>query len=159
MGLRNGARVKVVDFMYKDLSGPQSGDLPEASDDRVAPFIPGIPNTTAMTTIQSEWVDNGKALICTHFLLMLRRAYTIHKPHGKNIDLVMIHIGQSEKLYGITLVYLSRVSKLSHYLTLPILLELFQMGNKSNILPTIKDEYADLSLDFDATRKCFSGFC
>ena len=78
VALHNCARGKVVDFVYKDLSGTNSGTLPEgvvvqfqALDERVANFIPGLPNTVAMPTIKSEWLDNGKALIHRQFTLMI----------------------------------------------------------------------------------------
>ena len=59
VGLRNGARGKVVDFVYNNLSGPQSGALLESVvvqfrglDKRVDPFITRLPNTVVIPTIQ-----------------------------------------------------------------------------------------------------------
>ena len=61
---------KKCEFMYKDSSGPRSGALPEAVvvqflslDENVVAFLPVFPNTVAILTIQSEWLDNGKNLI------------------------------------------------------------------------------------------------
>ena len=61
VGINNGTRVKVVDFVYNDLSGPQSGALPEAVvvkfwalDELVDPFLLGLLKTVAIPTIQDE---------------------------------------------------------------------------------------------------------
>ena len=59
VGLNNGARGYMVDLVYNNLSGPQSGTLPEAVvvqfwalDERVAYFLNRLPNTVAIPTIQ-----------------------------------------------------------------------------------------------------------
>ena len=128
--LNNGARVKVVDFVYKDLSGPKSGALHEAAvvqfwalDERVATFIPGLPNTVAIPTIKYKWLTNGKTLILRKFLLMIYWAYTIQKSQGNTLDIAIIYLGKSEKCSGMTLVALSRVNKLSHLLLRPVSLK------------------------------------
>lgn len=163
VGLHNGARGKVVDFVYKDSSGPRSGVLPEAVvvqfralDESVAPFLPVIPNTVAIPTIQAEWLDNGKTLMRRQFPLMLSWAYTIHKSQGKTLDLAIIDLGKSEKCSGMTLVALSRVHKLSHLMIHPISLERLQKVNRSNSLPIIQDAYARLHLKFNSTKECFA---
>ena len=44
------------------------------------------------------------------------------------------------------------VCKLINFLLPPIPFELFQKVNRSNILPIIRDAYAEISLKFDATK-------
>ena len=77
VGLHNGSRGEVVDFVYNNLSGPQSGALPEAVvfqfrvlDKLVDPFLPRLPNTVAISTIQDKWIDNGETLIFRQFSLI-----------------------------------------------------------------------------------------
>ena len=66
----HGYRGKVVDFVYKYSSGPQSGALPKAVvlkflalDEHVVTFLPGFPNNVSITTIKTEWFDNDNTLI------------------------------------------------------------------------------------------------
>ena len=70
VGLNNGTRGKVVDLLYKDSIGPQSGALPEVvagqlrvSDADVVTFIPGVTDTVAIPKNQFEWLDNVNNLI------------------------------------------------------------------------------------------------
>ena len=88
--------------------------------------------------------------------LIISWAYTIHKSQRKTLDLEIIDLGKSEKCSDMTLVALSCVRKLSHFLLRPISFERFQKGNKSKILPIIRDAYAELNLKFDATRERFN---
>ena len=101
------------------------------------PFLPGIPNTVAIPTIQDERLDNGNNLIRRQFPLMISWAYTIHKYQGKTLDIAIIYLGETEKCSGMTSVALSRVRKLSHSLLRPISIERFQKFNTSNSLPII----------------------
>ena len=71
VSLRNVVSGKVVDFVYTDSSWPWIGALPKSGvvqfrtfDEHVVPFIFGFPKNVAITTIQAEWIDNGKTLIC-----------------------------------------------------------------------------------------------
>ena len=59
VGFHNGARGKVVDSVYNNLSGPQSGAFLEAVvvqfwgwEKRVDPFLTRLPKTVAIATIQ-----------------------------------------------------------------------------------------------------------
>ena len=70
VGLNNGTREKVVDLVYTDSIGTQSGALTEVVVVQfwvlyahVVPFITGFPDTVAIPTNQPEWLDNGKTLI------------------------------------------------------------------------------------------------
>ena len=54
VGLHNGARFKVVAFVYKDFSGPRNGVLPKAVVvqfralyEHVVTFITGFPNNVS----------------------------------------------------------------------------------------------------------------
>ena len=55
-----------------------------------------------------------------------------------------------------TLVAISSVRKLSHFLIFKISLERLQNFNKSNSLPITRDAYAELDLNFDSTREHFA---
>ena len=164
MGLPNGARGGVVDFVYKDSSGPWSSALLEvmvvqfwALDEHVFPFLTGVPNHVAIPIIQYEWLDNGKTLILRKFPLMISWAYIIQKSQGKTLDLEIVDLGESEKCSGMTLVALYRVHKLSHFLLRPISLERLQKVNRSNRFPIIQDACSELNLKFDARKERFSG--
>ena len=61
---------------------------------------------------------------------MLSRAYIIHKSQGKTLDKVVIDLGTTEKCSGMTLVGLSRVRKLRHFLLRPFSYE--RLKNKQS---------------------------
>ena len=94
------------------------------------PFLPGIPNTVAIPTIQDERLDNGNNLIRRQFPLMISWAYTIHKYQGKTLDLAIIYLGEIDKCFGMTSVVISCVRKLSHSLLRPISIERLQKINR-----------------------------
>ena len=77
----------------------------------------------------------------------------IHKSQGKTLDLAIIYLGKSEKCSDMAFVALLRVLKLIHLLLFPILIERSKKVIKSNSLPIIRDAYAELDLNFDATRE------
>ena len=123
---------------------------------RNVPFLPGVPNTVAIPTIQSEWLDNGKTLIRRQLPLTLSWSYTIHKSQVNTLYLVIIYLGKSEKCSGMTLVSISCVQKLSNFIPHPIFIEQSQSVNRSNRLPIIRNSYSELNSRFDATKQCFS---
>ena len=91
---------EVVDFMYKDSSGPWSGALTKsgvvkflALDKHVVPFLPGFTNTVSISIIQAEYIYNRKNLICRPFPLMIYWVYTIHKYQGNILDPEIIYLG------------------------------------------------------------------
>ena len=62
VGLHNGARGKVIDFVYMNSDGPRSQTLPEAVvvkfshlDPDMPGFIEDYPESVAIPTITSEW--------------------------------------------------------------------------------------------------------
>ena len=87
------------------------------------PFLPGVPNTAATPTIQSEWLDNRKTLIIRQSPLIIFWEYTIHKSQGKTLYLAIIDFSKIEKWYGMTLVALYRERKLIHLILRLIFLE------------------------------------
>ena len=64
-------------------------------------------------------------------------------------------LGESENFSGVTMVNLSCVRKLSHLPLCLILLEQFQEVNRSKFLPITQDVFAEIKLDFDATKESF----
>ena len=83
-------------------------------------FLPGVTNTVAKPTIQYEWIDNGKTLICRQLTLMISWAYTIQKSQGKTLNIAIIYLGKSESFPGMTLVTLYCARNLSCLLLCPI---------------------------------------
>ena len=80
VGLHNGAKGKVINFVYIDASGPRNGGVPEAvvvqfrflaGEDDIQKFLYGYPRSVTITMKQVEWKHNGKTLIWTHFPLVL----------------------------------------------------------------------------------------
>ena len=145
-GLHNGAKGKVVDFVYTTPEGPRSGSLPESVvvhfphlQDNVDAFLPGLPKTVSIPTTQAEWSDTaGKVLTRRQFPLMLSWAFTIHKSQGKTLDRAVIDLGNSERCSGMTLVALSRVRRLSDLLLKPFTCERLQKVNGSSGLSELR---------------------
>ena len=55
VGLNNGAKSTVIDFVYKNAEGPRSGKLTESAvvrfcelDNEVMTFLPGVPLNVAI---------------------------------------------------------------------------------------------------------------
>ena len=80
---------------------------------QVSPFLPNYPNFVAINAIKSEWKTQGKNIIRNQFSLILSWSYTIHKPQGKTLDMVVIYLSKGEKFSITTLVKLSCVHKLN----------------------------------------------
>ena len=126
VGLHNGAKGTIVDFVYTTSTGPRSGALPEAVvvqfrelHSGVQPFLQDVPRTVAISPFTVEWMcPNGgrEPFIRTQIPLVLAWAFTIHKSQGKTLDHAVIDLGKSEKCCGMTLVALSRVRELQHLL-------------------------------------------
>ena len=149
-GLHNGAKGKVVDFVYTTPEGPRSKELPESVvvyfphlDENVDAFLPGQPKTVSIPTIQAEW-NNGTTGTASgvytrkQFPLMLSWAFTIHKSQGKTLDHAVVDLGSSEKCNGMTLVALSRVRHLNNLLLKPFTFERLQKVNKSSGLADLR---------------------
>ena len=161
-GLHNGAKGKVVDFVYKHADGPQINNgkaLIEgvvvqfhSKGEGVEPFIEGVPNTVAIEFFSAEWKIRTKYSICKQFPLVLLWTFTIHKAQDKNLDLATIDIDKSERCCGMTLVALSRVHKLEHFLLKPFTLEQLQKITRSNSLATIQTDLQTLNANFQSTK-------
>ena len=104
-------------------------------------FLPGVPNTVAIPTVQYEWLGNRKNLILRNSPFILFWAYIIHKYQGKTLDIAIIDLGTSEKCSGMKLVALSCVSKLSNLKIHTIPLWIFQKVNRSKIFSIIQDAH------------------
>jgi len=141
VGLHNGARGRVVDFVYMMSEGPHHPlkQSPKAMvvefshlHESVPPFLFHKPKTAAIPPINAEWMNaNGDTMIQKQFPLMLTWAFTIHKSQGKTLDRAVIDLGKAGKCTGMTLVTLSRVRKLKHMLVKPFSLERLEKVNKS----------------------------
>jgi ATP-dependent DNA helicase PIF1 len=146
-GLHNGAKGKVVDFVYTTPDGPRSGSLPKSVvvqfphlDETVDAFLPGLPKTVSIPTIQVEWSNTaGKVYTRKQFSLMLSWAFTIHKSQGKTFDRAVIDLGKREMCSGMTLVALSRVRRLSDLLFKPFSYERLEKVNKSGGLAALRE--------------------
>ena len=88
--------------------------------------------------------------------LMLSWVYKIHKYHGKTLYIAVIDLVKSEKCSVMTLVSLSCVCKLSHFLLSPISLKCSNKFNRSNILPILLYTYAELNLNLVIELKIYS---
>ena len=64
-------------------------------------------------------------------------------------------LGEIENFFGMTMVALSCVHKLSHLLNRPILFERFKKFYRSYILSIVIDAYTELDLKFYATEERF----
>ena len=127
-GLHNGAKGKVIAFVYQYDNVPINGDFTEAVvvqfrelQEDIQPFLPNIPRTISIPVISVEWRNyNGKncdgVLILKQVLLMLTWYFMIHKYQGKTLYCAVINLGKSEKYSGMTLVALSFVRKIIHFL-------------------------------------------
>ena len=81
VGLHNGAKGKVVDFLYKHADGPQTKngkEFPEAfvvqfhsMAEGVEPFLGGLPNTVAVPVVLAKWRICTKYFIRKQFPLVL----------------------------------------------------------------------------------------
>ena len=109
----------------------------------------------AIPTIQTEWIDNGDHLICRQFHLIISWVLTIHKPQGYTLDLSIKYLGLSENCSGMTLVTLYCLYKLNYFLLRLISYQKSQNFNRPNILPIIRDAFAELNLRFDAKKNVF----
>ena len=162
VGLHNGAKGKVIDFVYVDASGPLSGNVPEAvvvqfhslaGEDQIPPFLNDYCRSVAIPRKQVEWKHNGETLIRTQFPLMLSSAMTIHKSQGRTLDMAVIDLGSSEKCCGMSLVALSRVKNLNNILLKPFSFERLRKINKSKQLPKVQLALTELDKRFQATKE------
>ena len=128
VGVHNGAKGKVIGFVYIDASGPRNGGVPEAvvvqfrylaGEDYIQMFLGVYTRSLEIPMKQVEWKHNGKTLIRTQFPLMLSWAITIHKSQGRTLELAVIDLGTSEKCCDMSLVALSSVNKLNNILLKP----------------------------------------
>jgi len=142
VGLHDGVKGKVVDFVYKTSEGPPhpSKQLPEAIvvefshlDDSFPSFLPDVPKTVAIPAIKAEWNNpNGETFIREQFPIMLSWVFTIHKSRGKTLERAVIDFGKATKCSGMTLVALSRVHELRHMMLKPISFERLEKINNSS---------------------------
>ena len=163
VGLHNGARGKVIDFVYTDAEGPRNGGVPEAvvvqfrslaADDH-QPFLDEYPRSVAIPMKKFEWKHNGNTLIREQFPLMLSWAITIHKSQGGTLDLAVIDLGTSEECCCMSLVAISRVKELNNILLQPFSYERLRKINKSKQLPKVQDALTDLCNKFEATKQTY----
>ena len=128
VGLLNGTKVKVINFVCINDSGPRNGGVPEAvvvqfwslaGEDYVQQFLDGYPRSVAIPMKQVEWKHNGKNLIGTQFSLMLSWTIKIRMSQGHTSELAVIDLGTSEKCCGMSLVVLSFVKKLNNIFLKP----------------------------------------
>ena len=112
VGLYNGARGKVMDFVYMNSDGPQSQNFPEAVVVQFSHLYPGMPDFTEyysrsvdIPTITDEWTKpSGNGVFTrTQFSLNLSWAFTIHKSQGKTLERLVIYLGSGEKYSGLKL--------------------------------------------------------
>ena len=104
VGLHDGAKVKMINFVYIDALVPRNGVVPEAvvvqfrslsGEDDIKLFIGGNPRNVTIPMKQVEWKHNVKTLIRMQFPLMLSWAITIHKSQRHTLELAEIDLGTS----------------------------------------------------------------
>ena len=125
VGLHNGTRGKVIDFVYMNSDGPQSLNFPEAVvvqfshlDPDMSDFLGYYPGSVSITTITDEWgkISGNGVFTCTHFPLNFSWAFIIHKIQGKTLERLVIELVEVDKCSGIMLVALLRVRMFKHFL-------------------------------------------
>ena len=87
VGLKNGAKVTVIDFIYNNNEDPRSGKLKEAVvfqfhelDIEVIPFLLGAPWTVVNPVHRVEWkIGNSDTFIWHQIPIILSWAFKIHK--------------------------------------------------------------------------------
>ena len=76
VGLYNGAKGKVIGFVYIDASGPSNFGVPEvvavkfrtlSGENDIQPCLDGYPRSVAIPMKHIEWKHNVKTLIRTQF--------------------------------------------------------------------------------------------
>ena len=132
VGLHNGSRGKVLDFVYMNSYGPQSQTFPEAIvvqfshlEPDMPAFLEDYPGSVAIATITAEWTKPSGNVVftCTKSPLNLSWAFTIHKSQGKKLERLVIDLGAGEKCSYLTLVAISRVRMFKHFILKPLTFE------------------------------------
>ena len=159
VGLHNGARGKVIDFVYMNSDGTLSQTLPEAVvvqfshlEPDMTAFLEYYPGSVAIPTITAEWKKpSGNGVFTrTQLPLNLSWEFTIHKSQRKTLERIVIDLGAGDKFSGLTLVALSRVRMFKHFLLKPLTFEGLHKVNTSSGLVDIKNDLYPLK------RKAFA---
>ena len=109
-------------------------------------FLEDYPGSVAITTLTAEWTKtSGKGLFTsTQSPLGLSWAFSIHKSQGKTLKRLVINLGAGEKCSGLTLVALSRVSMVKHFLLKPLDFKRLRKVKTSSGLVDIKNDLSKL---------------
>ena len=152
VGFHNGARGKVIDFVYMNSYGPQSQTFSEAVvvqfihlDQDMADFLEYYPGSVTIPTITAKWIKpSGNGVFTgTQLSLNLSWAFTIQKSQGKTLERLFIDLGADDKCIGLTLVAFLRVRMFKHLLLKPLTFEQLHKVNTSSSLVDIKNTLAN----------------